>query len=161
MTPLICVLAIIVSLVAQTRPAFAWQTATVCDPPGVGVSKYWCYTAFAEPYSAGLTITCRLHEGKLGDGGAVWWRRSATQDWRYNGSWTFLGSFGQGPLHTTNNWESESVTTPRYIDNDAVIRMQNQYKSTGQGTVYCDPYVDFHMSSTYGSYSSLGPAGCI
>lgn len=158
---LVVLLVAVVSIVPLSRSANAWQTATVCDPNAP--PKYWCYTAFADTIIGGVTITSRLYEGKLGDGGATWWKRYITQDWHLDvgsGSWTFLGSWAPGAQHTNTAWESETVQVTRDVNNEAVVRMQNQFQATGTGNIFCDGYVDFHLSDT-GSYWSQGPYGCL
>jgi hypothetical protein len=53
--------------------------------------KYWCFVVDWTPQGSGSEIVnYRGHEGGLG-GSAAWWQRWITQDWSYNGSWSFLG----------------------------------------------------------------------
>lgn len=151
---LVAVLVVTLSALPLARPAYAGWTADKCDP---GV-KYWCYSVFYYTYSGGVELSIREHWGSFGDGGAVWWKRWITQDWRYSGSWTFLGGWAPSAAQYTTGFNN--VSSSRSVANEAVVRMQNRFKSTGQGIEWCDGYVDWHVSDT-GNYWSQGPYGCL
>lgn len=65
-----------------------------------------------------------------------------------------------GSNHYNAAWEVDSVASSRSIDNDAVVRLQNRYQASGTGNIYCDGYIDWHITDS-GSYWSQGPYGCL
>lgn len=157
---LVALLVVVVSVAPLSRPVSAagW-TPDKCD---IDV-KYWCYAVFYYTYSGGVEVWDRYYWGSLGNGGAQWWKRHITQDWRNNsGSWTFLQGWAPGSEHYSTG--TETVYYQRSIANEGVVRMQNQFKAAGTNNIFCDGYVDWHLSDTgyYWSMSSsptcLAPA---
>jgi hypothetical protein len=145
----------VLSLVPSSQLAIASTTTyTACD----SVPKYWCYSVNYDTYTGGATINARYFQGGLG-GSANWWKRWVTQDWRDNlGSWTFMGSWASSGPHYV--WESDTIFYARSIDNEAVARMQNQFQDSSDGHLWCDGYVDWHLSDG-GYYYMQGSFGCL
>ncbi len=127
--------------------ADAQYTQQPCDSD----VKYWCFLVDWTPQGSGSEIVnWRGHEGGLG-GSAAWWQRWITQDWSYNGSWTFLGGWAPGSQHTGSGMTWDSITSQRSITGEAVVRFQNRYCDHApgggcNGFIWCSPYIDFHLN---------------
>lgn len=152
---LVIVFAVVLSALPLSRPAYAVWTPNHCD----SAAKYYCYSELYEPYSGGVTLQTRSVWCGL-DGGYNWCQRWILEDWRNNsGSWTFIQSWPATAPQYSDGWQSVTLWTN--IDNEAVSRNQRRGQiNVSPYPVDCEPYVDWHVSST-GYYVSEGSYVCL
>lgn len=156
-------IAIIVPLVllSISQPATADWTSTVCD----SVPKYWCKDVNYASGEGSVAIYQRWHQGGR-DGGAQWWQRWITQDWRFDqtsGIWYFQKGWAPGSQQYNINLDTwDPIIETRNVGHQAVVRMQNRYyECVGDCYTWCSNYVDFKLSIGTYSLGSGGRFGCL